>query len=720
MKRLCVFLVLCACILIYGNGLPSGVYPLSAFGPVENSVNAQATLAKAVKELKNGGIIWLGKEVAPDYVPSSVMQETPGLSGVTIVDMRQGKLQFILPSLGMRNPESPWGYSAFLLDRTINQDAVNINGLNAAMRISDRVIRGTGSYFQPVKRYEKTDDPETMKIYVPTVKGLYPGLELYVQMGRETTTYGEVNFTAQIQARVEKLGFDDATKEFYVIMRKNNPRQPWAKILSMINKSSTCSLLIREVTHADQENAGTLTIDKYAYGQGDNFGVGMTYLYMGNVMSTRGDENGNTFTANIWHILNSFLGKVEKYDSRTNELHFDAHAINSNTLGTSRPIINLNPQKWLTEGKIAVESRFFEDGSIDPKGYVRGIGANWTPQVVGRYLAVDMPEEYAGNPPQGFWKGILKGRKVRRWWYITHYEKVNGEDRLWVERVRHLVYDRAVPTLINEQNYRRELPYIIAPGAMAADVSRGVPEMNQHHHKEDSVKPGPSRIIVLAPSGDGENAFAPGDPIEQAVGSDPSHPSGYRVRHREAMPSNNGKGCSFSAINNGAYPVGAALGVYGAFDKMQIPHHSKFFNIIDVSASCDYGIRFRNTVKNAVLYMEKPEHRIAWRTGTGEVALSADNGALSLNNNGISKTKSISATDRSGHNLRGINIQVPNGKKHLAVQFAQPEPDAEYSLTVQPNWLCRWAVTEKNARGFTVVFDENASTQSAIDWQLIR
>ncbi len=720
MKKLCMFLISCAWLAAYGAELPSGVYPLSSFGPVKSGNEARSTMQKAVAELKTGGVILLGEDVAADYRPSSFMQERLGAPGVTVIDSRQGKIAFTLPSLGMRIPESPSGYSAFLLDRFINQESVNVNGLNATMRISDRVLRGTGSYFQPVKRYEKTDDPETVKIYVPTVKGLYPGLELFVQMGQEAVSYGEKSFSSSIQAKVEKLGFDDASREYYVIMRKDNPRLAWAKVLSLINKSSTCSLYIQEITHADQENAGTVTIDKYAYGQGDNFGVGMTYLYMGNVMSTGGDENGNAFTANVWHFLNSFQGKVEKYDEQANELYFDADARNSNTLGTSRPIINLNPAKWLTEGKLVIESRFFEDGSVDPKGYVRGVGTAWTPQVVGRYLAVDTPEEYAGNPPRGFWKSSLKGRKIRRWWYISGYEKVNGEDRLWVERVRHLVYDRAVPTLINEQNYRRELPYIIAPGAMAADVSRGVPETNKHHYKEDSIKPGPSRIIVLAPSADRGNAFAPGDPIEQAVGSDPSHPNGYRVRHREAMPSNNGKSCSFSAVNNGAYPVRAALGVYGKHDEMQIPHHSKFFNIIDVGATADYGIRFRNTIRHAALYLERPEHRIVWKTPKGEVALSAENGALKLNGAALTGVKSLGAGNIGGHNLRGINVPVPAGQKRLTVKFAVAEPDAEYALTVQPNWLCRWAVTEKTAQGFTVEVDENNTTKGAVDWQLIR
>ena len=153
---------------------------------------------------------------------------------------------------------------------------------------------------------------------------------------------------------------------------------------------------------------------------------------------------------------------------------------------------------------------------------------------------------------------------------------------------------------------------------------------------------------------------------------------------------------------------------------MQVAHHSKYFHIIDVGTSCDYGIRFRDAVKKAALYMEKPGHRIAWKTASGNVALSAVPGALSLNGGGLAKVKSIAATEKAGANLRGIDVKIPAGVKSFEVKFPQAEPDGLYSLTVQPNWLCRWAVTAKTAQGFTVAFDEAANSNSTIDWQMIR
>ncbi len=716
MKRL---LMVCCCLLATAICAETRIYRLSEFGQAGTVAGAKDAVKKAAASIKGGGILIVDDEVAAAFTPESQTQEQLGNPGIFLMDIRQGKFRMVPPSLGFRIPQDPSGYSAFFLDRTINQGAVNVNGLNSILRVSDRVIKGTTSYFQYAVKAEKTDDPETMKIYVPTIKGLYVGLELIVQMGKESVAYSEKRFSAQATVRVESLGLDGAT-DHWMIVRKNDPKIAWAQIVSLFNKSSVNSISISEVNHTDQENFGTISIDKHAYGQGDNFGVGITYMYMGNVMSTRSDECGNAFTANIWQNLGSFIGKVEKYDAQTGELQFDAKADNSNTLGTSRALINLNPQKWITAGKIAIEAEYFEGGEVDPKGYVRGIGTNWTQEITGRYLAVDETEEYAGNPPKGFWQGSLKGRKVRRWWYIRKYEKVNGEDRLWVERTRYTVFENAVPTLINQQSYRKELAYVIAPGAMVADVSRAVPEVNKHHVKGESVKPGPSRILLLAPSKDGAQTFAKGDSIEQVVGADPSHPNGYRVRHRETMPSGLGNSCSYYTINNGAYPVRAALGVYGGHDLMQIPGHNKFFNIIDVGTSCDYGIRFRNTVKNAALYMEQMEHKIAWKTGKGNVELSAVNNALNLNGSGIAEVKSIAVTGEAGSNLRGMDVKVPAGVKTFEVKFPQAEPNGNYALTVQPNWLCRWAVTAKTAQGFTVVFDEASNSKSTLDWQLIR
>jgi hypothetical protein len=705
-------------------------FRLSDFGDVSTPTGATKAMAQAQKQIvaKGGGTILIDAKVHPGFEAESFVQQRLNATAITVVDIRKGGYRLTMPSLGFRRSMDPNGYSALSIDREINQPTKNIQGKNTMVRLSDRVISGTASYNQPIKDFELCADKELMKVFPPAIKGLAVGNELQVRMGAESTKYSERSFSSTIIAKIDSIGWDVENRRPYIILRKLNSKDKWGKVLNLFNKSSVSSLYIKEVTHCDLENSGTVSMTKRNYGQGDSFGFSVRYEYVGNVMSTGGDECGTAFTTDIWHMLETFIGRVEKYDPQKNELIYTPDSDAAPTLGTSRPLINLNPKKWLTEGHIVIEGLPGDrHNGVNPKAYVKGVNTRWTPDIIGRYLAVDVPDEYAGNPERGYWKGALRGRKVRRWWYISKFEQLSsGEQRLWVRRIRWSVFDNAVPVLINEDNYRRELAYIIAPGAMVSDVSRAVPIENKHAVKERYIKARANepRTIVLAASPDstGKFAFQPGDMVEQAVGADPAHPVGFRVRHREAMPSNNGKSASFESTNNGAYPIWAALAVSGGHDRMQIPSHSKYFNVIDVNATCDYGIRFRREVKHAALMLDHASQRITWKTAKGNVTLNAGNdGSLKLDaNGGITSVSGISAGDIGGKNLRGIDCKIEAGAKEVFIKFIRPEPDNNYSLTAQPNWICRWAVTEKHEDGFKIRFDAPASGNASIDWQLLR
>lgn len=711
------------------------LHQLSSFGKTATIKDAQETFKNATSQIiaNGGGTLFINSETCKDFHPDSITQERLGEKSVTIIDLREGKFRFILPSLGFRIPDNPCGYASFFLDREINQRAINIDGQNSILRMTNRLVSGSVSYFQPVKKQESTADSEILKIYPATIQGIYTGMEIYAWLGNDKELSGEVSASRKVTVRIEKIEWDKQEKLHYILARKLTPDDPWGKVSFLMNKATANCITINDFTNCDTEEAGTIAIEKFAFGHGDNFGIGQRYFYMGNVMSTQGDENGNAYTVDIWNFLYSFNGKVESWEPSTGKLVYTVDSDRVNTLATSRPLINLNPEKWLSRGKIVIEANWNEMGTIDPNGYVRGINTNWGPEIIGRTIAVDAPDEYCGNPSKGFWKTALKGRIVRRWWRITHYEKTSsGEDRLWVERIRHMVYDRAVPTLINENNYRKELSYVIAPCAMVSDVSEALLKLKKVEVKLDDLRATRTdkRTIGLLPAPDTGTKwdFEAGDPIEQAVGADPAHPNGYRVRHREAMPSNYPNSSSFYTVNYGAYPISAALAVHGGWDAMQVPGHSKFRHAVNVTTSCDYGIRFQDAVKYAALLMEKPEHKITWKTAKGNVSLSSSpDGILNIAGRGISVSgqpingvKSISGNNSFGRNLRGIDIPVGNGKKELRIFFDEGEPDANYSLTVQPDWLCRWAVTGKTPQGFTVLFDEPASSNSKIDWQLIR
>jgi hypothetical protein len=51
---------------------------------------------------------------------------------------------------------------------------------------------------------------------------------------------------------------------------------------------------------------------------------------------------------------------------------------------------------------------------------------------------------------------------------------------------------------------------------------------------------------------------------------------------------------------------------------------------------------------------------------------------------------------------------------------APPEADADYAVFVEQSWLCHRAISEKNAEGFTVTFDQPASGKASLDWMLVR
>jgi hypothetical protein len=56
----------------------------------------------------------------------------------------------------------------------------------------------------------------------------------------------------------------------------------------------------------------------------------------------------------------------------------------------------------------------------------------------------------------------------------------------------------------------------------------------------------------------------------------------------------------------------------------------------------------------------------------------------------------------------------------LRVTFPVPAADADYAVFVEQSWLCHRAISEKNAEGFTVTFDQPASGKASLDWMLVR
>jgi hypothetical protein len=247
------------------------------------------------------------------------------------------------------------------------------------------------------------------------------------------------------------------------------------------------------------------------------------------------------------------------------------------------------------------------------------------------------------------------------------------------------------------------------------------------------------RRLLLAPSTSAGTRFdyEPGDPIMQPLGPDPWLPTGIRVRHHQGFPGCM-SGASFDSTNWGKVAVGAALAVggpTGTLDEIlkgQKDGRPSYVCGVDIAASTSTAIKVSGPVQEAALDLWQYDGNaktFQWRQPKGVARFHVDpktsnftftGGQIDLQDRGAVRQGGLSATASPAHNLRGINLPVPKGAKELYVAFATPKTDAVYSLTVQPNWLTRDAVTEKKPTGFKVVFDTPADEGARIDWQLIR
>src|SRR4029079_5042156 len=112
------------------------------------------------------------------------------------------------------------------------------------------------------------------------------------------------------------------------------------------NKNHTNVLSMETYSH-NENQACAVRMWRHNYRQGANYLFDARFKYMSDVHSTAGDENGVIYAAFVEPELNVFKGKVEWWSPETGELKFQAGA-NSDTLGSGRPVINMNPKKWIT------------------------------------------------------------------------------------------------------------------------------------------------------------------------------------------------------------------------------------------------------------------------------------------------------------------------------------------------------------------------------------
>ncbi len=727
------------------SGPTRATFTLDQFGPVGTAAQAQATLEKAVEALvkQGGGVLLIPASAPADWEPENLSQtqwRTPeppapakswGYSkGVTIVDCRGGTAKILLPhmpgSVISRTISLPEGQSAGHWD------------YHPMIQFDNSIIRGTTSYHDWIIGEVKAGKDQ--RIYVRTIRGLFPGMFVNTLGG------GPVN-----RLYIKSLGYDKEKHQAYVVADVNTDVGAGA-LLS--NKTHANVMRMDTFSHTENQTFDFMAV-RHNYSQGDNYMIHGYFEYMGDVHSTAGDENGVIFAAFAKSQSNNFRGRVETFNAQTGELKYTA-ASNAFTLGSGRPLINMNPAKWITEGRAII---VHPGGALlNWGGSIRSKDAPWTADVVGRYFAVDEPDEYVPGSDQ-----------ARRWYYISQFSEEGGLKKLSV--VRHwwgAKENSGISRLYNPAHYTvnaddeknwKPLRYIIAPGANVYDVSRGV--------RDDGPVGGRyaagarERIIKLAPGPHSGTAvdFTAGDPIEQSVGVDPFKPIPFRCWMWEGVPgafpapvldvANHGEVQRYAALR-----VGGGSPRYSDYTNPEKPLPQIPYNrMIDIQSACERGIVFNGEVEDAALLFTQPSPQgqvihwdgTSWEQPVTNLSVSPRGdlllwwrarahtggpGGLDLSGQSLTGLSGLAGAKQADYwaptdatkaaNFRQVKVPVPAGAKSLPVTLARPEPDEKYAAVVSPSWMTNHAVTKVTAAGFTVEFDRPAPAGATLDWLIVR
>jgi hypothetical protein len=684
---------------------------------------------------QGGGILIIPRDAPEGWYPRNRMQAAFGTPGVTVVDVRGGIERVYVPPLGATASDGLRGGN-----RLIERDASGNfpwQGTYSTEAIVSRFRGGASSYLDRLAR-PATRGRDT-RLYVVTLRGLFQGQTLRLT-GERDGYGGDCEWVT-----VESLGLD-GVEPFVVADTKRD--HPLGALV--YNKNVVNGLAISDTANCDNQSM-SLMVEKTIHGAGDTFVVSANLNYQGNVMSAAGDEGGLCYAGDIVQDPEVFWGEVASWDKATRSLVYKPEAFRPQKLGTSRPIINMNPRKWLRQGKVVVVPpgyRYLREDVTDlgQPLLIAPADPDWDTSHVERFLTIDEPSEsYAADEALSSGYAGAPGKPLHRWWPITALERRrDGRWNVFVERTFWWTGRRGGPTLLKFTNYSTDerhthpLACIVATGAWASDVRDAV--CGDTPGRVGSAGPHDSRTIRLAPFPQvGTRVdFEPNDPITQPLGSDVWRPTGVRIRHHQGYPGIIGD-ASFSSYNTGKTQVQAALevnaSVHGTLDEVvarQIDGRPPYGVGIVLHAATGTGLEIRGPVEQAAVDLWEYDGNIKpiqWRLPSRVARMYVDpktadfvfsGGNQDLQGHGTDRQGGISATETPARNLRGIGVAVPRAARHVTVKFTQPEPDGVYSVVVQGNWFTLDRVTVKRGDGFDVEFSEPAPEKGSFDWQLVR
>ncbi len=705
----------------------------------------QASLEKAIAVLrKTGGVLVVPKNVW-DQLKTPALQgltRTPAPpaetkqwqegAGVTVISSNDRQVKIHVPPLDGLHIER-----TFRLD---DRDSAPHWGTHPAVSIDSKLVYGSSSYLDWL--HEPVAKGKDRRFYMPTIRGIRPGQFLNLHGG---PGYGG----GVTRGVVKDLGYDPQ-KRMPFFVADTDIDHVIGSILH--NKSNTGVLHMTQTSNADNQTYDVKIIRKQ-YAHGDTYMYYCDFDYMSNVHSAAGDENGNCYAAFIRTMADNFQGTVEAIDWSKQQLKFGPSSQNVQTLGDSRPMINRNPKKAITQGKVLIvpptcyiepiddgqckfEGRSYPTRLIkNPKtgvqelkmgGLIRGDkDCPWTEEIIGRYFAVTTQGEKTEH-------GDL------RWYQITDFRKnADGTKDIEIRRYWWGAKSAASPTLYARDNYTwdghlRPLEYTISPGTYVNDVARAIPGGDR----------GGQRIVGLAPYRDqgSPSDFEAGDPIEQAIGPDPFKPQAFRVWMWEDVPgpfpaavldfANYGAASRYSAMTIAGGPA-----TMGEVAKRQ-EQKPAWDNVIVLNSAVGVGLNCKADFGEAAILFNQPnrEQPIKWHYAhqegsqpkTASLTVSKTSGELVFEGGGIrtngpaSGVQGLSGDDKAAKNLRGKNLAVGAKAKSLRVKFPRPESDGDYAVFVEQSWITQRAISDKTADGFTVSFETAAPEKATLDWMLVR
>lgn len=737
---------------------------LSDFGPTDKPAAVQETYGKAIESLRaSGGLLVVPADAWQQIKQPRALQgliRTPSSPAET-KQWREGPGVTVITQNDKQTVVHVPPFAGLRIERQLrldDGDSVPHWGTHSMVQLDSRLVYGSVSYLDWIQAdVEKGND---RRFYVPTVRGLVPGQFINV--------HGHSGYGGGVtRACIKSLGYDEEKGLHYFVADTSQDHKAGAIAQ---NKSNTGILHMTQNSNADNQTYDVKVI-RNQYAHGDTYIYYCDFNYMSNVHSAAGDENGNCYAAFIRSLDNNFRSSVDSYDPASNKVVFANSAANVESLGNSRPLINLNPAKHITAGKVLIVPGRSEFDQPDPQmsifegknyateliknpitnaterkfgGLIRGDkDVPWDQSVVGRFFAVDEKSE---KTPKGNY----------RWYLITKFHQAaNGNKEIEIQRFWWGAKSAGSPTLYRNENYtwdghEKPLSYIIAPGTYVNDVSRALAGGDR----------GGQRVLGLAPFTDSGNGhtFEKGDKLEQAIGPDPFKPEAMRVWMWEDVPGQY-PAAVLDAANHGAvsrYSVISVAGGPANLDDVSKRHEPKpaWDNVIVVNTAATVGLNLKADFATAAILFQQPnrEQPIKWQYGmkadevnpaqasTGNarpmdpkpvpkmasLTVSRASGEFQLEGNGIntggavSGVKGLSGDDKAANNLRGKNVAIDEKGTTIKVKFPRAEADADYAVFLELSWLTERAVSDKTAEGFTVTFAKPAPAGAKLDWMLVR